>query len=47
MQHPDGSPFTPDQIRARTAAVLDGRFARVLGVQAALRAVTEQEAALA
>lgn len=38
MQHPDGSPLTPAQIRARTAAVLDGRFARVLGTDAALEA---------
>jgi nicotinamidase-related amidase len=47
MQHPDGSPLTPAQIRARTAAVLDGRFARVLGAEAALQAVTAKEAALA
>ena len=39
MRHPDGSPFTPAQIRARTCAVLDGRFARVLPVAAALAAV--------
>lgn len=38
MQHLDGSPLTPAQIRARTAAVLDGRFARVRGVEAALEA---------
>lgn len=47
MKHPDGSPLTPAQIRARTAAVLDGRFARVLDVEAALSAVAEEEAALA
>lgn len=37
MIQPDGSPLTPSQIRARTATVLDGRFARVLDVDAALR----------
>jgi nicotinamidase-related amidase len=47
MKHPDGSPLTPAQLRARTAAVLDGRFARVMGVDAALAAVGEREAALA
>jgi len=47
MQHPDGSPLTPAQIRARTAAVLDGRFARVMDAEAALAAVTEKETALA
>lgn len=47
MKHPDGSPLTPDQLRARTAAVLDGRFARVMTAEAALRAVTGQEAAIA
>jgi nicotinamidase-related amidase len=47
MQHPDGSPLTPAQLRARTAAVLDGRFARVMGVEAALQAVTEKDAAIA
>jgi nicotinamidase-related amidase len=46
MSHPDGSPFTPAQIRARTAAVLAGRFARVLGAEAALAAVAG-DAALA
>jgi nicotinamidase-related amidase len=44
MTLPDGSPFTPAQIRARTAAVLDGRFARVLGVEAALDAVLQEPA---
>jgi len=47
MRHPDGSPLTPDQLRARTAAVLEGRFARVMDVEAALRAVTPPEPALA
>jgi nicotinamidase-related amidase len=47
MQHPDGSPLTPAQIRARTAAVLDGRFARVLDAEAALQAVTERSTVLA
>ena len=47
MQHPDGSPLTPAQLRARTAAVLEGRFARVLGVAGALEAATQPEAALA
>ncbi|CAM4119160.1 cysteine hydrolase family protein [Roseateles saccharophilus] len=47
MQHPDGSPLTPAQLRARTAAVLAGRFARVMDTEAALRAVTDEEAALA
>lgn len=47
MQHPDGTPLTPAQLRARTAAVLDGRFAQVLGVEAALQAVTRPEPALA
>jgi nicotinamidase-related amidase len=47
MTHPDGSPLTPAQLRARTAAVLDGRFARVLDAEAALRAVTAAEPALA
>ena len=48
MRHPDGSPLTPAQLRARTAAVLEGRFARVLDAEAALRAVTTtEEAALA
>jgi len=47
MQHPDGSPLTPAQLRARTAAVLDGRFARVLDTEAALQAVTAREAAVA
>jgi nicotinamidase-related amidase len=47
MQHPDGSPLTPAQLRARTAAVLAGRFARVLGVEAALQAVAREEPALA
>ncbi|MDR7271385.1 nicotinamidase-related amidase [Pelomonas saccharophila] len=47
MKHPDGSPLTPAQLRARTAAVLEGRFARILDVEGALQAVTEKEAALA
>ena len=47
MQHPDGSPLPPAQLRARTAAVLDGRFARVMDAEAALAAVTTEEAALA
>ncbi len=47
MQHPDGSPLTPAQLRAHTAAVLAGRFARVLGVEAALQAVAREEPALA
>ena len=47
MLHPDGSPLTPAQLRARTAAVLAGRFARVLGVEAALQAVAREEPALA
>jgi nicotinamidase-related amidase len=47
MQHPDGTPLTPAQLRARTAAVLDGRFARVLDVDAALQAVTQEEPAVA
>ena len=47
MQQPDGSPLTPAQLRARTATVLDGRFARVLDAEAALQAVTDKEAALA
>jgi nicotinamidase-related amidase len=47
MQHPDGTPLTPAQLRARTAAVLDGRFARVLGTEAALQAATYEDAALA
>jgi len=47
MTQPDGSPLTPAQLRARTATVLDGRFARVLDVDAALQAVTASEAALA
>jgi nicotinamidase-related amidase len=47
MQHPDGSPLTPAQLRARTAAVLDGRFARVMDVDAALAAVNQPEPALA
>ncbi|WP_422013556.1 cysteine hydrolase family protein [Roseateles sp.] len=47
MQHPDGSPLTPAQLRARTAAVLDGRFARVLDTEAALQVVTAREAAVA
>ena len=32
MALPDGSPFRAADIRARTASVLQGRFARVLGV---------------
>jgi nicotinamidase-related amidase len=47
MKHPDGSPLTPAQLRARTAAVLEGRFARIMGVEAALQAVTDKETALA
>jgi nicotinamidase-related amidase len=47
MQHPDGTPLTPAQLRARTAAVLDGRFARVLGTEAALQAATHEDAVLA
>lgn len=47
MQHPDGTPLTPAQLRARTAAVLDGRFARVLDVDAALQAVTQEELSVA
>ncbi|HEY8881208.1 MAG TPA: isochorismatase family protein [Roseateles sp.] len=47
MRHPDGSPLTPAQIRARTAAVLDGRFARVMDAEATLAAVTAKEAAVA
>ena len=47
MRHPDGSPLTPAQLRARTAAVLDGRFAQVLDVEAALQAVSDEEPALA
>ncbi|RTL40077.1 MAG: isochorismatase family protein [Burkholderiales bacterium] len=47
MQHPDGTPLTPAQIRARTAAVLAGRFAQVLDVDAALRAVTPEDVAVA
>jgi nicotinamidase-related amidase len=33
MQHVDGSPLLASDIKARTAAVLAGRFARVLTVQ--------------
>jgi len=47
MIQPDGSPLTPAQLRARTATVLDGRFARVLNAEAALKAVTQEEPALA
>lgn len=47
MKHPDGSPLTPAQLRARTAAVLEGRFARIMDVEAALDAVTAKEAAIA
>lgn len=47
MQHPDGTPLTPAQLRARTAAVLAGRFARVLNPEAALAAVATHDAALA
>lgn len=47
MQHPDGSPLTPAQLRARTAAVLQGRFAQVLDVDTALQAVTHEDVALA
>ncbi len=47
MTQPDGTPLTPAQLRARTATVLAGRFARVLDVEAALQAVAEQDAALA
>lgn len=47
MTQPDGSPLTPAQIRARTATVLDDRFARVMTAEAALRAVTAEAAALA
>lgn len=47
MQHPDGSPLTPAQLRARTAAVLEGRFARVMDADAALQAVTTEDTALA
>lgn len=47
MTQPNGSPLTPAQLRARTATVLDGRFARVLGVEAALQAVTVEDAAVA
>lgn len=36
MTLPDGRPFAPADIRARTASVLDGRFATVMGVEAAL-----------
>ena len=46
MTQPDGSPLTPAQLRARTATVLAGRFARVLDAESALQALTE-EAALA
>lgn len=47
MKHPDGSPLTPAQLRARTAAVLEGRFARIMDVEAALEAATDKEALLA
>lgn len=47
MTQPDGSPLTPAQLRARTATVLDGRFARVLGVEATLHAVTLEDTAVA
>lgn len=47
MTQPDGTPLTPAQLRARTATVLAGRFARVMDVDAALRAVAAGEAALA
>ncbi|WP_457423334.1 cysteine hydrolase family protein [Roseateles sp. P5_E7] len=47
MFQPDGSPLTPAQLRARTATVLDGRFARVLDAEAALEAVMQEETALA
>jgi nicotinamidase-related amidase len=47
MQHPDGSALTPAQLRARTAAVLAGRFARIMDVEAALQAVTSKDLALA
>ena len=47
MTQPDGTPLTPAQIRARTATVLDGRFARVMDAESALAAVTHQEAAIA
>lgn len=40
MTLPDGRPLSPALLRERTAAVLDGRFARVLDVEAALLAVT-------
>ena len=39
MQLPDGSPFAATDIKARTAAVLHGRFARVCTVEQALQSL--------
>ncbi len=44
MRHPDGRPLAAADIRARTAAVLDGRFATVCGVEQALARVEEEAA---
>jgi nicotinamidase-related amidase len=41
MTLPDGRPFSPAEIRARTAAVLAGRFAQVMAVEPALAASLE------
>ena len=41
MRLPDGSAFLPADIKARTASVLAGRFAEVMGVQRALAAVAD------
>lgn len=45
MQLPDGTPFRAADIRARTASVLQGRFARVMGVDDTLAHVHAQHRA--
>jgi len=41
MVQPDGKPLTAADIKARTATVLDGRFAKICGVDEALTRLAE------
>jgi len=44
MQQPDGRPLCAEDIQARTATVLQGRFARLCSVQEALAPAAAEEA---
>jgi len=45
MRHADGTSFGPEEIKRKTELVLDGRFARICSIDAALEAATPAVAA--